>query len=151
MTQSATLAAPEETSRPVNRNTIAWFELPVRDLARATGFYEHVFQTRLLTNDQFPGLAMFPRRDPHAATGALIEIHPASHESDAPRNLCGQPSTDGAVVYLSCDGQLDAVVRRARSAGATLIEEVAQIPGGIGYSAQFRDLDGNRIGLHAAF
>jgi len=46
---------------------------------------------------------------------------------------------------------MDAVLKRAQSAGAQLLQEVAQLPNGMGYIAQFRDLDGNRVGLHAAF
>jgi hypothetical protein len=66
-------------------------------------------------------------------------------------NIEGRPSTDGAVIYLNCDGELDAVLKRAQAAGGQLLQEVAQLPGGMGYIAQFRDLDGNRVGLHATF
>ncbi len=134
---------PAAALQPRNPHTAVWFELPVRDLAHSTRFYEQVFQTRLLTDPRFPGMAIFPRREPSSITGALIQIH---HPG-----LTGKASTDGTVIYLNCDGELDAVVKRARAAGAELLEEVAQLPAGIGWSAQIRDLDGNRVGLHAAF
>jgi uncharacterized protein len=124
-------------------NNLVWFELPVTDLDRAATFYETVFATKLSTDVRFPGLAIFPRRHEAAATGALAVSHDPKIE--------GRPSTDGAVVYLNCDGELDAVLKRAQSAGAQLLQEVAQLPNGMGYIAQFRDLDGNRVGLHAAF
>jgi len=124
-------------------NNLVWFELPVTDLDRAATFYETVFATKLSTDVRFPGLAIFPRRHEAAATGALAVSHDPRIE--------GRPSTDGAVVYLNCDGELDAVLKRAQSAGAQLLQEVAQLPNGMGYIAQFRDLDGNRVGLHAAF
>jgi len=124
-------------------NNLVWFELPVTDLDRAASFYETVFATKLSTDARFPGLAIFPRRHEAAATGALAVSHDPVIE--------GRPSTDGAVVYLNCDGEMDAVLKRAQSAGAQLLQEVAQLPGGMGYIAQFRDLDGNRVGLHAAF
>jgi len=124
-------------------NNLVWFELPVTDLDRAASFYETVFATKLSTDACFPGLAIFPRRHEAAATGALAVSHDPVIE--------GRPSTDGAVVYLNCDGEMDAVLKRAQSAGAQLLQEVAQLPGGMGYIAQFRDLDGNRVGLHAAF
>jgi predicted enzyme related to lactoylglutathione lyase len=124
-------------------NNLVWFELPVTDLDRAATFYETVFATKLSTDVRFPGLAIFPRRHEAAATGALAVSHDPKIE--------GSPSTDGAVVYLNCDGELDAVLKRAQSAGAQLLQEVAQLPNGMGYIAQFRDLDGNRVGLHAAF
>ena len=124
-------------------NNMVWFELPVSDLDRATNFYESVFATKLSTDERFPGLAIFPRRDQSAATGALAVIHDEELE--------GRPSTDGAVIYLNCDGEMDAVLKRAQAAGGQLLQEVAQLPGGMGWIAQFRDLDGNRVGLHATF
>jgi predicted enzyme related to lactoylglutathione lyase len=132
-----------EYAKPRNPNTVVWFELPVSDLARSRRFYEEVFQIRMATDERFPGLAMFPKRQTSSITGALLEIHEPG--------LTGKASTDGTVIYLSCDGELDAVVARARAAGAQLLEEVAQLPAGIGWTAQLRDLDGNRVGLHAAY
>ncbi|WP_263357318.1 VOC family protein [Acidicapsa ligni] len=125
-------------------DTMVWFELPVSDLNRATNFYEAAFATKLRTDDRFPGLAIFPRSEETATTGALI-----SGRNPSAANA-GDDSV-GAIVYLNCDGQLDAVLRRAQQAGAELLQEVAQLPGGMGWIAQFRDLDGNRIGLHANF
>ena len=129
-----------KTRRPHN---MVWFELPVTDLERAINFYEIAFATQLRTDERFPGLAIFPRPVDDAVTGALAVSHDPRHE--------GRPSTDGAIVYLNCDGDLDGVLKRAKAAGGELLQEVAQLPGGMGYIAQFRDLDGNRVGLHAAF
>jgi len=124
-------------------NNLVWFELPVTDLDRATRFYETVFGAKLATDERFPGIAMFPRRHESATTGALAVTHDPIVE--------GSPSTDGAVIYLNCDGELDAVIQRAKAAGGELLQEVAQLPGDMGWIAQFRDLDGNRVGLHATF
>jgi uncharacterized protein len=124
-------------------NNVVWFELPVTNLDRATQFYETVFDTKMATDQRFPGIAIFPRRHETATTGALAVAHDAKIE--------GRPSTDGAVVYLNCDGELDAVLKRAKAAGGELLQEVAQLPGEMGWIAQFRDLDGNRVGLHATF
>ncbi len=124
-------------------NNVVWFELPVNDLNRAKNFYESVFATTMATDARFPELAIFPRRHDTASTGALAVTHDSKIE--------GRPSTDGAVVYLNCDGELDAVLKRAQAAGGQLLQEVAQLPGGMGWIAQFRDLDGNRVGLHATF
>ena len=124
-------------------NNVVWFELPVTNLDRATSFYESVFGTKLATDARFPELAIFPRRHEQASTGALAVTHDPKHD--------GRPSTDGAVIYLNCDGDMDGVLKRAKAAGGELLQEVAQLPGGMGWIAQFRDLDGNRVGLHAAF
>jgi uncharacterized protein len=124
-------------------SNVVWFELPVTNLDRATQFYETVFDTKLATDQRFPGIAIFPRRHETATTGALAVTHDPQIE--------GRPSTDGAVVYLNCDGELDAVLKRAKAAGGELLQEVAQLPGEMGWIAQFRHLDGNRVGLHATF
>ena len=124
-------------------NNVVWFELPVTNLDRATSFYESVFGTKLAIDARFPELAIFPRRHEQASTGALAVTHDPKHD--------GRPSTDGAVIYLNCDGDMDGVLKRAKAAGGELLQEVAQLPGGMGWIAQFRDLDGNRVGLHAAF
>jgi predicted enzyme related to lactoylglutathione lyase len=141
--------AQPATTRRQAAHTAVWFEIPVRDLAAATRFYQQTFGIEFQITELFPGLAVFPRRESTSTTGALVEIHEAT--STQPRSLCGNPSVDGSIVYLSCDGQLDAVIHRALEAGATLLEEVAQLPANLGYTAQLRDPEGNRIGLHAAF
>jgi uncharacterized protein len=123
-------------------NNMVWFELPVSDLKRATSFYELVFATRLLTDARFPEIAMFPRAHGDAVTGALAETHEIGN---------GSPSADGTVVYLNCDGDLDGVLKRAKAHGGKVLKEVAQLPGGMGWTAQLGDLDGNRVGLHATF
>lgn len=132
-----------ETMQQRRLNNLVWFELPVTDLERATSFYEIVFATKMTVDERFPGLAMFPKRHESATTGALAVTHDAKIE--------GRPSTDGAVVYLNADGDLDGVLKRAKAAGGDVLQEVAQLPSGMGWIAQFRDLDGNRVGLHATF
>ena len=127
-----------ESTRERRPHNVVWFELPVSDLDRATTFYEAAFATQLKTDGRFPNLAMFTRQTETAVTGALV--------ADGRR-----PSADGAIVYLNCDGDLDGVLKRAQAAGGELLQEVAQLPGSMGWIAQFRDLDGNRVGLHAAF
>jgi hypothetical protein len=135
----ATATAPLETTRTRRANNAVWFELPVANLNRAVHFYEAAFATQLKTDARFPGLAMFPRSTEDAVTGALIE------------SVDGAPSIHGTVVYLNCDGDLDGVLKRAQINGATILKEVAPLPGNMGFIAQFRDPEGNRVGLHAAF
>jgi uncharacterized protein len=126
-------------------NNMVWFEVPVTNLARAVRFYEAAFGVQLLTDTRFPGLAMFPRVTDDAVTGAIMQVSDLSdpHES--------QPCAGGTIVYLNCDGDLDGVLARAKAAGGAILQEVAQLPGNMGYFAQFRDPDGNRVGLHATF
>jgi uncharacterized protein len=53
------------------------------------------------------------------------------------------------VIYLNCDGKFDAVLNRVEKAGGAIIEAKSHLPG-VGWIAQIRDSEGNRIGLHAA-
>jgi predicted enzyme related to lactoylglutathione lyase len=131
MPTAEAITTPVETSKPAptrRPHNAVWFELPVADLTRAVSFYEAIFATRFKTDARFPGLAMFPRPVDDAVTGALIEI-------TAGNNLTGKSSTDGTIVYLNCDGQLDAVLKRAQALGGKVIEEVAQLPGSMGFIA----------------
>ncbi len=132
-TRTSPTPASQPAIRPAN---IVWFEIPVADLERATRFYEAIFALQLVENPHFPGLRVFPYDRP-AISGCLFAHGPA-------------PSTDGTVVYLNCDGHLDAVLKRTRAAGGQILEEVAQLPAGMGWTAQIRDSEGNRVGLHSA-
>jgi uncharacterized protein len=140
---AATAEAPQSTTQTATKsrrpNNMVWFELPVSDLDRAVSFYETAFAIQLRTDARFPDIAMFPRVSDDAVTGALAVM---------PDSL---PSLGGAVVYLNCDGDLDGVLARTQAAGGSVLQEVAQLPGGMGWIAQIRDLDGNRVGLHATF
>jgi predicted enzyme related to lactoylglutathione lyase len=37
----------------IRRANVVWFELPVRDMDRATAFYETVFGIKMVTNELF--------------------------------------------------------------------------------------------------
>lgn len=137
---AATLDAVPETAVSA-RNTVAvWFEVPVADFDRAIRFYENVFATQLIHDSRFQGLAIFPHQKP-GISGAIL------HTPNRMYDLAAQDST---VVYLNCDGKLDEVMSRAVSAGGDIAEPKIQLPGNLGWTAMIRDLDGNRIGLHAA-
>jgi len=137
-----TAATTQKSPRPDN---LVWFELPVSDLPLAIAFYEAVFATELRVDPHFPELAIFPRRREGAITGALIQ------ERADEANHYTSPSGQGTIVYLNCDGDLDGVLARTKAVGGTVLQEVAQLPGDMGWIAQIRDLDGNRVGLHAIF
>lgn len=149
-TVTATLneLAPKTIPDPGKRrrkDNLVWFEMPVTDLPLAIAFYETIFATELRVDPRFPELAIFPRLREDSITGALIQ----EHLDDS--NHLSRPSDQGTIVYLNCDGDLDGVLARTKAAGGSVLQEVAQLPGEMGWIAQIRDLDGNRVGLHAAF
>ena len=119
-----------------NGNAITWFEVPTTDITRAVGFYETLLGKKLT---EFPGeepCFMFPSGEGSVA-GALI--HRPHH----------MPATNGAMVYLNVDGELDNVLARAHKIEGTVQLPKTQIPGGYGFYACLLDSEGNHIGLHS--
>lgn len=122
------------------KNVIDWFEIPVTDLPRAQAFYEVVLQTTMQP-ESFAGpgmqMAVFPGEG-GAAKGALMSGHPAL-----------QVGACGTLVYLHAGPSLDATLQRAQAAGGQVLMGRVALPDGLGFMAHMRDVDGNRVGLHA--
>jgi predicted enzyme related to lactoylglutathione lyase len=119
----------------LNPNVPAWFEIPTDDLDRAQRFYETIL-TQPLQRECFAGadIAVFPRGEKPNATGALIKLDDC------------RPSVQGSIVYLSVADLTPVLERAEREGGDTLVGRTA-LPAGMGYFAQFRDCEGNRVGL----
>jgi predicted enzyme related to lactoylglutathione lyase len=133
---SATATQPISDSTVTVRPTIVtWFEIPTEDFERAVHFYEAVFGIQLRRELEWPGMAIFPYQEP-GISGCVFEG----------KNV--KPSANGVLVYLNCDNKLDAVLARLAGVGGAVLEKKNHIPG-IGWVAQMRDSEGNRIGLHA--
>jgi len=119
----------------LNPNVPAWFEIPTSDLDRAQQFYEHVLAVQLKREDFGGGtLAVFPYGGKPNASGALIAMEDC------------RPSVQGSVVYLSVADLAPALERANGKGGDTIVPRTA-LPEGMGYFAQFRDCEGNRVGL----
>lgn len=78
---------------------------------------------------------MFGEPDQLGSAGSLVE----SGEN--------KPSTDGTVIYFSCE-DVAMEAGRIEEAGGKLILPKTDI-GKFGFFAQFIDTEGNRIGLHS--
>jgi uncharacterized protein len=112
----------------------AWFEIPVRDLDRATAFWESVLGARLTRETMGPlEMAVFPHEKPNA-TGALT------------RGDGFTPSAEGTVVYLHLD-DIRPVLERVPAAGGRVALPRTELPGGMGFFAHVADTEGNRVGL----
>lgn len=118
------------------KNAVNHCEIPVADYERAIAFYEGVLGRRL-RREVFGGLpyALFPHEEP-GVSAALVH--------DPARKVGG-----GALVYLNAGGELDAILERARAAGATLVLPKTAI-GPEGFIAVLEDSEGNRIGFNQA-
>lgn len=121
----------------VKKDSITWFEIPTTDLDRATTFYEAVLGTKLRREVFGYPLAMFPASR-EGVTGALVF---------APER---KPGPAGTMVYLNCEGELEAAAGRVKAAGGEVLVAVTAVPGGFGRYAMIRDSEGNHVNLHSS-
>lgn len=112
---------------------IIWFDIPVRDMARAVGFYTNVLDMKI--EEEFPGVAVFAHEADEVA-GCLF----TSDDAD--------PSTGGVLVYFNVNGRLQEAVDRVEDFGG-LIEQAPHEIGSFGQRAVVIDSEGNRIALHS--
>jgi predicted enzyme related to lactoylglutathione lyase len=124
------------TAQETVTSTIVWFEIPATDFPRSIRFYETILGVSLVHQAAWPNLAIFPYQRP-GVSGAI-----AYGEGF-------KPSTDGVTIYLNCEGKFDDVLGRVEDAGGTIVEDKNHLPN-VGWVAQIRDTEGNRIGLHSA-
>ncbi|MFC3716184.1 VOC family protein [Luteimonas soli] len=119
----------------LNPNIPAWFEIPVADLDRAQAFYEGLLGTSL-TRERFADdeMAVFPYAGKPNSSGALV-AHPKM-----------APSMTGTTVYLSVES-VSAVLDRMPGQGGEVLVPRTELHDGLGVFAQFRDCEGNRVGL----
>jgi len=119
----------------LNTNVPAWFEIPTDDLDRAQRFYEGVLGVRLYRSDFGGGeMAVFPGGGKPNSSGALVRM------ADC------EPSVQGSIVYLSL-ADLRPALERVGALGGDVFVPRTELPDGIGWFAQFRDSEGNRVGL----
>lgn len=117
---------------------VNWFELPTKDLTRATRFYETIFDASL-------------RQESMSAEGPMAIFTRANGDSFGCLTSGDwiQPSAQGALVYLDAGPSIQSVIDRIVPAGGKIAMEKTQLPKDIGYIAHFIDTEGNRVALHA--
>ena len=121
-------------------NALNWFEIPVKDIARAKKFYESVFNVKMEDMPEMMGMKMtsFPTEMGNGkVSGALVQ------------SQMHNPSTDGAVVYLNANPAIQTVIERVEKSGGKVVMPKTQISPEVGYMAFFVDSEGNKVGLHA--
>jgi predicted enzyme related to lactoylglutathione lyase len=131
-----------QTSREamvMERNSVAWFEIYVKDMERARKFYQAVFEVTLNQLEApFPGVEMwcFPMfEDGPGAAGALVKKEGLSSEGM------------GVLIYFSSE---DCAVEAARVVehGGRLIQDKMAI-GIYGHIVIAVDTEGNMFGIHS--
>ncbi len=122
-------------------SAISWFEIPVTDLDRATKFYETIFAFSLFPMDVGNlRMRMFPISDPMIDIGGALVDSGGFHKPSA---------TDGPLIYLNGNPDLQAVLDRVVSAGGTIVVPKTEISPEYGFMGVLMDSEGNRIGLHS--
>ena len=116
------------------QNTINWFELFVTELPRAQAFYEKVLATTLRPEDSNGEAQAIFGAD--GVAGALVQRKGM------------KPGGGGTLVYLNCNGALDAVMARVEKAGGKIVMPKTDI-GPPGFIAVMVDTEGNSVGLHS--
>lgn len=118
------------------KNQIVWFDMPVKDLARAMKFYGAVLDAKI-EKQSFPGIefAVLPHEG-ECVGGCLVVSKEVS------------PSAEGVLVYFNCEGRLDAAVGAVEANGGKVLQPKHQI-GPYGFRAVVLDSEGNRIALHS--
>lgn len=106
-------------------------------MKRAQKFYETVFDTKIDVMQLGPNFEMgiFP----HTNTGCALVFNPEFYK----------PSTDGIVVYMNANPDLQASLDRIIPAGGKVLQAKKQISPEHGYMALFIDSEGNRLALHS--
>lgn len=123
------------------KHAISWFEIPATDIERAQTFYETILQVKMINMD-FPGVKMrsFPIDDPMEGIGGTIIDTGGFHKPSA---------TDGVLVYLNANPDVQIVLDRVESAGGVIIIPKREISPDYGFMGMFTDTEGNRIALHS--
>lgn len=115
---------------------LTWCEIPVTDMRRAKAFYAEVLDVCFIEEDMDGNQLAIFESEPDLVTGSLVMGEKY------------QPSETATVVYLNAGPDLTPALQRAEQQGATILWPKSPIGDGTtGYFAQFKDLEGNRVGL----
>jgi len=120
---------------PTN-SQVVWFDIPCTDLDRAIRFYSAVLACEI---------------QKHAGPGFALGVLP--HEGQAIGGCLvtgaeNPPSDHGPLLYLNCDGRLDAAVTAVIPQGGKVMTPAHSIAPH-GRRAVILDSEGNRVALHS--
>ncbi|MEO8112310.1 MAG: VOC family protein [Ginsengibacter sp.] len=123
-----------------NSNSLNWFEIPAIDIARATKFYETIFDVEMTPMREMMGMKM---------TGFPMEMGSGKASGGLAQSPQHKPAMDGSVIYLNANPGIQTVIDRVEKANGKVIMPKTQISPEIGYMAFIVDTEGNKVGLHA--
>ena len=115
---------------------VVWFDIPCLDLDRAIRFYSAVLACEIQKHEG-PGFALGVLPHEGQAIGGCLVTG-----ADNP------PSDHGPLLYLNCDGRLDAAVTAVVPQGGKVVTPAHSIAPH-GRRAIVLDSEGNRVALHS--
>jgi uncharacterized protein len=124
----------------MNKDAVAWFEIPVSNFERAKKFYSAIFDYEMPDWPMGPGYKMgvlLYNQESGGIGGAIIEGEGYT------------PAKNGTKVYLSAGKDLSVVLNRVEKAGGKIVMPKTQITPELGNFARFIDSEGNEISLHS--
>jgi predicted enzyme related to lactoylglutathione lyase len=120
-------------------NAVNWFEIPVKEITRASKFYETIFDIKMTPMEMMGmKMAMFPPTGANGTVGGSL-VQSQMH----------QPSEKGTVIYLNANPDLQVVLNQVEKAGGKVTMPKTLINEQTGYMAFFADTEGNIVGLHS--
>lgn len=120
------------------KNTVNWFEIPVKNFNKAKSFYSTLFNAEISTMPH-PTLkyGLLPSDLENGGVGGAIV------EGDG-----YEPSAKGSLVFLNGGDDLAVPLSRVEKAGGKVILPKTSL-GENGFMAHFEDTEGNRLALHS--
>lgn len=122
----------------MNENTINWFEIPATNFDQAVDFYSAILNIAI-RKEVFAGLphGIFRSSKEGGVGGAIVKGN-------------GDPLTGGVLIFLNADSSenLKAILARIPAQGGQILQPYTEITPQ-GAIAVFKDIEGNRVGLHA--
>jgi predicted enzyme related to lactoylglutathione lyase len=122
----------------MQKNAVSWFEIPVKNFENAKNFYRTIFDFDM------PEMQMGPNR-----MGILLHERDSGVGGAIVSGEWYEPSMSGTMVYLSANPDLSVVLERVEKAGGAVLVPKTNIGENMGYFAIFKDVEGNRVGLHS--
>lgn len=117
-------------------NQVVWIDIPVLDLARSVKWYSAVLGCEVPTFDIGEGCKIGVLPHENGAGGCLV----------VEKGM--QPSQTGPLVYLNCEGRLDAAIAAVEPNGGKVLKPRQSIAPH-GFRAVVLDSEGNRFALHS--
>lgn len=120
------------------KNLISIVEIPTTDFSRAVAFYQAILGVRIEEMEMdVVQMGIFP------SDGETVNLVLAKGNDY-------KPTTDGAVLYLNVDDDLQPTLDKIEPNGGTVIVPKTEISPEMGFFALFIDTEGNKLGLHSA-